>query len=103
MKLAARIGAMVAAAMLVFGTMAWQGVDSASACAGVHPKTGDLNTDGDTNSLDALMVLFYDAGMMDAPDDAFMGGADVNCDTTVNALDASLILQVDAGLYEIRP
>ena len=103
MKLTAGIGAIVAGAVLVFGTTVWQGVDSASACGGVHPKTGDLNADGGANSLDALMVLFYDAGMMDAPDDAFMGGADVNCDTTVNALDASLILQADAGLYEIRP
>lgn len=75
----------------------------AIACEGVHPKTGDLNADGMTNSLDALSVLEYDAGMMKPASDTWFGGADVNCDTTVNSVDATIILQVDAGLTTIRP
>jgi hypothetical protein len=79
-------------------------VQQASACGEVHPKTGDLNADGLTNSLDALAVLTYQAGMMASePDALWMGGADVDCDGAVTAIDATLILQVDAGLTTIRP
>lgn len=75
----------------------------AFACHGVDPKTGDLNYDGLTNSLDALAVDFFDAGLMQPPTKLWLAGADVNCDSSVNAVDASLILQDDAGLYQIRP
>ncbi len=74
-----------------------------SACTLVEPKTGDLNLDGRTNSLDALSIDFFTAGLMAAPSKLWMAGADVNCDTAVNAVDAALILQADAGLYHIRP
>ncbi len=77
---------------------------NALACGEVHPKTGDLNADGLTNSLDALAVLTFSAGMIVYPPDAaWMGGADVDCNGAVNAVDASLILQTDAGLTTIRP
>ena len=68
-------------------------------------KTGDLNMDGTANSLDALLVLFYDAGLSTPPADidAWTVQADVDCDLAVTALDAAIILQADAGLYTLRP
>jgi hypothetical protein len=81
---------------------AWQ-TPGVSACEDVHPKTGDLNADALTNSIDAQLVLVFEAGLMDAPDESWYGGADVNCDLSVNSIDANLILQVDAGLTTIRP
>ena len=65
-------------------------------------KTGDLNGDAAVNSLDALFVMFYDAGLSGKQSMTWQAAADVNCDTTVNAIDASLILQADAGLYDLR-
>jgi len=57
---------------------------------------GDGNCDGRVNSLDALAVLQFSAGLLAhlACGDA----ADANRNGTVNALDAALILQYDAGL-----
>ncbi len=101
-SLLVRLGAIIVAAFLMFPTIGPH-VPAVSACEGVHPKTGDLNADGLTNSLDALSVLFYQAGMMQPPSETWIGGADVNCDSSVNAIDASIILQVDAGLTTIRP
>jgi len=83
---------------------------SPSAGAGEMPgdtmmsKTGDLNYDGTANSLDALLLLFYDAGMGEPPDDieTWTVMADVDCDFEVTALDAALILQAGAGMYELR-
>lgn len=97
-----RLGPIIIAAFLLFPTVG-PGAQQALACEGVHPKTGDLNADGLTNSLDALSVLFFQAGMMEPPNKVWMGGADVNCDSAVNAIDATIILQVDAGLTTIRP
>ena len=78
-------------------------VPRASACTLVEPKTGDLNADGLTNSLDALSIYVVSAGLMPAPSKLWTAGADVNCDSSVNTVDAALILQADAGLYQIRP
>ena len=97
-----RLAAIITAVFLLFPAVS-PGVQQAFACENVHPKTGDLNADGLTNSLDALSVLFFQAGMMEPPSETWMGGADVNCDSSVNAIDASIILQVDAGLTTIRP
>ena len=57
---------------------------------------GDGNCDGRVNSLDALVVLQFSAGLLAhlACGDA----ADANRNGTINALDAALILQYDAGL-----
>ncbi len=70
----------------------------------MESKTGDLNFDGIANSLDALAVLFHDAGLTEPPDDidTWTAIADVDCDLEVTALDAALILQSDAGLYQLR-
>jgi hypothetical protein len=95
-------GILVAGALLLPGV--GLGANTAAACGEVHPKTGDLNADGRVNSLDALAILVYQAGMAAAePDSLWMGGADVDCDGSVNAIDATIILQVDAGLTTIRP
>ena len=82
------------------------GAGHAAAGGMMLSKTGDLNDDGTANSVDALLVLFYDAGLSKpsaAQANRWFANADVNCDTTVNALDATLILQAGAGLYDLRP
>jgi hypothetical protein len=82
------------------------GAGHAAAGGMMQSKTGDLNADGTANSVDALLVLFYNAGLSSPPPDGadlWFAEADVNCDTTVNALDATLILQAGAGLYNLRP
>ena len=100
-----RAGAPVSAALIALSLLAATG---GSASAGPPPmmsKTGDLNMDGRANSLDALQVMVYSAGLMTAPasgETQFVAG-DVNCDESLNSLDASLILQHDAGLYNLRP
>jgi len=84
-------------AVALYASQAWAG-------GMMGAKTGDLNTDGAANSLDAALVLQHDAGLAPLPaEDVYLHAAgDVNCDASVNSVDASLILQADAGLYEIR-
>jgi hypothetical protein len=61
-----------------------------------NPKVpGDANCDGLVNSLDAALVLQYDAGLIHS---LTCADADYNHDGVVNSLDAALILQKDAGL-----
>jgi hypothetical protein len=100
---AALIRLTIVAALLAALIIAGWTVPRVSACTLVEPKTGDLNADGLTNSLDALSIYFYTAALMPAPDKFWLAGADVNCDSSVTTVDASLILQADAGLYQIRP
>ena len=89
------------AALVAFGNTS---APHALACTLVHPKTGDLNGDGRTNSLDALQIMVFSAGLMKpAPSAIWLAGADVDCNGVVNSVDATLILQSDAGLYQIRP
>lgn len=57
---------------------------------------GDASCDGIVNSPDALLVLQFDARLLErlpCPENA-----DVNGDDRIDSLDASLVLQVDAGL-----
>lgn len=99
-----RAGAPIAAALIALSLLAATG-GSASAGPPMMGKTGDLNMDGRANSLDALQVMVYNAGLMTAPtsgDLLFVAG-DVNCDDVLNSVDAALILQADAGLYNLRP
>ena len=63
---------------------------------------GDVNDDGDINSLDAAQVLRYDAQLV-ALDAVALVRADVNGDGTVNSLDAAQILRFDALLIESFP
>ena len=67
----------------------------APASAGVQPA-GDANCDGVVTSLDAVIVLQVDAGLLDrAP---CHEQADASFDGLVNSLDAAIILQREAGL-----
>lgn len=58
---------------------------------------GDVNQDTKVNSLDAAMVLRYDAGLIKLEGKG-AEMADVNGDGKVNSLDAAMILRYDAGL-----
>ncbi len=62
---------------------------------------GDVSCDGVINSIDAALVLQFDAGLI--PSLACEQGADVNGDGNINSLDAALILQLDAGLIPSLP
>lgn len=55
---------------------------------------GDVNDDGEIDSLDAAAVLKYDAGILAEISEA----ADVNGDGEVDSLDAAAILKYDAGI-----
>lgn len=62
----------------------------------LKPMPGDVNCNGNVNSIDAALVLQYVAGLLDSlPCDQ---NADVNEDGSVNSIDAALILQFVAGL-----
>ena len=61
----------------------------------VSPR-GDVTCDGIANSVDALFILQYQAGLI--PSLPCLGAADVNRDGTIGPLDALLILQYGAGL-----
>lgn len=57
---------------------------------------GDVNCTGETNSIDAALLLQMTAGFVDSLPCG--GVADVNEDGAVTATDAALILQFDAGM-----
>lgn len=59
------------------------------------PQPGDVNEDGVVDSRDALLILQYDAGLIEEP-----AMADLNDDGVVDSRDALLILQYDAGMIE---
>ena len=58
---------------------------------------GDVNEDGEINFLDAIMVLRYDAEIIELEDNQ-LKVADVNGDGEVNFLDAIMILRYDAEI-----
>lgn len=57
-------------------------------------EKGDVNADGKFNSLDAAVVLKYDAGIIGSVSKS----GDVNGDGRINSLDAAVILKYDAGI-----
>jgi len=63
---------------------------------------GDVNGDGDINSLDAAQVLKYDAQLIVFEGDG-LAAADVNADGKVDSLDAAQILKYDAQLIDSFP
>ena len=67
----------------------------APASAGVQPA-GDANCDGIVSSIDAVIVLQFDAGLLDETPCHVQ--ADASFDGIVNSLDAAIILQREAGL-----
>jgi hypothetical protein len=62
---------------------------------------GDVNDDGTVSSVDSLLVLQFDAMLLDSLPNA--PSADVNESGTVNAIDSALILQFVAGLITQLP
>ncbi|MBQ3081551.1 MAG: hypothetical protein IJC49_03780 [Clostridia bacterium] len=61
---------------------------------GIVEGKGDVNNDGVIDNLDAVMILKYDAGLINDISDI----ADANGDGYIDNLDATLILKYDAGL-----
>jgi hypothetical protein len=59
---------------------------------------GDVDCDQDVDTIDAVLVLQYSAGLLDGLE--CMTNADVNEDSSVDALDAIIILQIAAGLLD---
>jgi hypothetical protein len=64
---------------------------------------GDVNDDHEVNSIDALLILQMEAGLIPRPMPPTSSNADVNRDDAVNALDALLILQYVADLIPHLP
>ena len=62
---------------------------------------GDVNCSGQSNSIDAALVLQRTAGLVDSL--ACEDAGDVNGDDLLNAVDAALMLQKDAGLIDRFP
>lgn len=60
---------------------------------------GDVNDDGDVDLSDAILILRYDAGLIELEGNALLAG-DVNDDGDTDISDAILILRYDAGLIE---
>ncbi len=58
---------------------------------------GDINGDGEVNSVDALLALRYNAGTVTDLTAQQLFQGDVNSDNTVNSVDALEILEYNAG------
>ena len=74
-------------------------INSTISCFGPvpdRPQLGDVDCSFEVNSIDAALVLQYDAGLLERLDCQF--AADVNFDGSINSIDAALILQDVAGL-----
>ncbi len=64
-----------------------------------EPLLGDADCNGAVNSRDALLVLQFEAGLIDSL--PCMDLADVNEDGRIDSIDAGLIKQIDAGLLSV--
>lgn len=62
----------------------------------VSDKSGDVNSDGNIDSSDALLVLQHSIGQITLKDEKFTC-ADVNKDNNINSFDALAILQYAVG------
>lgn len=62
---------------------------------------GDVTGDKKVDTLDAVAVLKYDAGLTKLTEDQKLA-ADVNGDGKIDSLDATLILKHDAGLIDLN-
>ena len=73
--------------------------------AGIAPGSqaisGDVDGNGEVNSIDAFHLLQHDAGIIwPNPNEELYKIADLNEDGLLNSLDATLILQFHAGLID---
>lgn len=93
------LATLLATIIAIAGSIA---LSQAPAFAGGTPGSGDADCDGATNSLDALLVLQADAGLLEASVPC-RAAADVNMDTLLDSRDAALILGFAAGLVPELP
>ena len=92
----------IAAASAALGLLSGDDVDAMDCGApATATGTGDANCDGETNPVDALIILQYHAGLSATL--PCLGSADVNLDTRVNSIDVLLVLQFAAGLIPRLP
>ena len=70
-------------------------------CSARSYVLGDVDCDGDVDSVDAQLVLQYEADLISSLPCQLNG--DVNVDGTINSIDAALILQYHAGLIDDLP
>ena len=73
------------------------GQNATAVCEITVINSGDANSDGFLDNLDASEVLKYDAGIIELSDE-IIEKCDMNRDGIVNNLDASVMLKYDAGL-----
>ena len=66
---------------------------------------GDVNCDGEVNTIDAMFILQHDVGLRQAstqcppqPDDLYIPNCDVRGDGACDSADALFILQCDLGM-----
>jgi hypothetical protein len=64
----------------------------------VAPACGDANGDGVVNSIDAFLLLMFQAGVILPGPYPYVASSDVDGNGIMNALDAMLILQFHAAL-----
>lgn len=60
---------------------------------------GDLNNDGAVDNNDAVLILKYDAGLIELDGTSIYAG-DANGDDSVDNIDAVLVLRYDAGIID---
>ena len=70
--------------------------------AAAESIAGDVDGNGEVNSIDAFLILQHDAGIIWPPpySEEYYQSADVNEDGFVSVVDVSLILQFHAGLIQ---
>ena len=83
------------------GLLAGDDVDAVTCAALPDQAAGDVNCDGAVDSIDAALVLQYEAALLDALSCA--NGADVNEDGAIDSRDAMLILRFVARLIDRLP
>ncbi|MCH8849713.1 MAG: hypothetical protein IIC89_02675 [Chloroflexi bacterium] len=72
------------------------------AALGSDTTRGDVDGSGEVNSIDALLILQFDAAIIDPPPnpEKWYQNGDLNEDGLLDSLDATLILQFHAGLID---
>ena len=100
MKALADVRAMLAISLAVAAVLLAVGLLLAplpGAAAQESIRAGDVNCDDVTNSIDALYILQFEAGLI--PSVPCPDNADVSLDGELTSDDALLILQFHAGLF----
>jgi hypothetical protein len=91
-----RLAVLVLAACLIgFGALAGSGSASAES-SGASLLPGDFTCDDSSDSIDALVILQYDAKLTPHPKCKSL--ADLDGNGELSAVDATLVLQIDANL-----